>query len=137
MLVKSKKDLSSCRGLCENINIESHNKMSTSLDWWVRTNEHTIAQIKLVPNRLRAMKNLFEDETIVLMKPLSIRRALHMVSLVVLICVKFGNLMVCHWKRRGGDSAMTFPNILNVSSQRFIENFQGAKKRLQQILFLH
>jgi hypothetical protein len=60
-----------------------------------------------------------------------------MVSLVMLICVKFGNLMVCHRKRKGGDSTMTLLNILNVSSPRFTENFQGAERRLQQILFLN
>jgi hypothetical protein len=35
----------------------------------MRTNEHTIAQIKLVPDGLKTMKNLDEDETIVLVKP--------------------------------------------------------------------
>jgi hypothetical protein len=40
-------------------------------------------------------------------------------------------------KRRGGDSEMVPPIILNASSPRFTENFQGAKKRLQQILFLN
>ncbi len=38
-------------------------------------------------------------------------------------------------KRRGGDFEMVIPIILNVSSPRFTRNFQGAKKRLQQILF--
>jgi hypothetical protein len=32
---------------------------------------------------------------------------------------------------------MEIPNILNASSTRFTRNFQGAKKRLQQILFLN
>jgi len=43
--------------------------MSISLDWWTRTNEHIIAQLKLVLDGLKAMKNLDEDETIVLVKP--------------------------------------------------------------------
>jgi hypothetical protein len=59
-----------------------------------------------------------------------------MVSLIVLICVKFGNLMVCHRKRKGGDFTTTLLNILNVSSPRFTKNFQGVERMLQQILFL-
>jgi hypothetical protein len=40
-------------------------------------------------------------------------------------------------KRRGGGFEMVILIILNVSSPRFTRNFQGAKKRLQQILFLN
>jgi hypothetical protein len=32
---------------------------------------------------------------------------------------------------------MEIPNILNASSTRFTRNFQGAERRLQQILFLN
>jgi hypothetical protein len=42
-----------------------------------------------------------------------------------------------HQKRRGGDFEMEIFNILNASSTRFTRNFQGAKRRLQQILFLN
>jgi hypothetical protein len=43
----------------------------------------------------------------------------------------------CHQKRRGGDFEMKIPNILNASSTRFSGNFQGAERRLQQILLLN
>jgi hypothetical protein len=39
----------------------------------------------------------------------------------------------CHQKRKVGDFEMVILIILNVSSPRFIENFQGAERRLQQI----
>jgi hypothetical protein len=32
---------------------------------------------------------------------------------------------------------MIIPNILNASSTRFIENFQGVERKLQQILLLN
>ncbi len=40
-------------------------------------------------------------------------------------------------KKKAGDFDIVIFNILNASSTRFIGNFQGAKKRLQQILLLN
>jgi hypothetical protein len=40
-------------------------------------------------------------------------------------------------KKKGSDFEMVIPIILNVGSTRFIGNFQGAERRLQQILILN
>jgi T-complex protein 1 subunit zeta len=55
--------------------------MSGSLDWETGPNDHTIAQIKdAVRDGLRAVKNTIEDEAIVLVRPLSMRIATHIVN---------------------------------------------------------